>query len=161
MDVGRPTPLRPRNSITFPGVAKGVRRSELPLGAARAWHADGVRQVAVPADDAPMLEVLQFASTSYFGYDRHGGVEQLAAMAKESFETWTVHRVLPGSLAGIRAALFFESRRWHFIGDSPDVESETYIRALVSQLRVLGGCTIKPDRDSPCWRIRRQLRRLK
>ncbi len=134
-------------------------RTYLPIWAGRAWHAGWVTQVDVPADDAPMLEILRFATTSYFGYDRHGGVERLAAIANGTFGTWRAQQELPHSQAEVRAALFFESRRWHHLGQSPDSASETYIRALVTQLRVLSGGSVEADRDSFCWRVRRRLRR--
>lgn len=122
------------------------------------WHPPLVPLVAVPDDDAPMLEVMQFASTSYYGYDRHGGVEGLAALANRSLDTWRVSKQLPESESAVRGSLFFESRRWHHFGDAPDDEAEEYMRALVVQLRSLSGGSVKADRDRLSWRIRRRVR---
>ena len=48
---------------------------------------------------------------------------------------------MPAALADLRACLFFEQRRWHHFGDTPDEESMTYIWALVEAIRnrVLAG----------------------
>lgn len=115
--------------------------------------------VRVPASDAPLSEVMQFATTTYFGYDRHGGVEGLGALANSSIELWRQSRSLPSSVQLIRASLFFESRRWHHYGYSPDDEAEAYMRALVEKLHVLGGGAVNADDESTVWRIRRRLHR--
>jgi hypothetical protein len=114
---------------------------------------------AVPADDAPLQEVMQFATMSYFGYDRHGGVEGLAAVANPALDAWRELQQFPESENAVRASLFFESRRWHHSGYPPDDEAEAYMRALVSQLRTLAGDSVKADRDGLSWRIRRRSRR--
>jgi hypothetical protein len=117
-----------------------------------------VPRIAVPADDAPLQEVMQFATTSYFGYDRHGGVEGLAAIANPALDAWRHFQRLPESESAVRASLFFESRRWHHFGSPPDDEGEAYVRALVSRLRDLSGGSVEADREGLIWRIRRQLR---
>lgn len=123
------------------------------------WQACIVSAVRVPASDAPLSEVMQFATTTYFGYDRHGGVEGLGALANSSIELWRQSRSLPSSVQLIRASLFFESRRWHHYGYSPDDEAEAYMRALVEKLHVLSGGAVNADDESTVWRIRRRLHR--
>ena len=87
-------------------------------------------KVPVPDAGGPLDAILQFASTTYFGYDRHGGVEALGVLAGSAAKRWTDGRELPSQLNEARAALFFEARLWHHIGDEPDPSSEAYIRAL-------------------------------
>ncbi len=115
--------------------------------------------VRVPASDASLSDVMQFATFTYFGYDRHGGVEGLGALANSSLEQWRQTRSLPSSVQLIRASLFFESRRWHHYGYPPDEEAEAYMRALVEKLRDLSGGSVKADDESVVWRIRRRLHR--
>jgi len=118
-----------------------------------------VSVVSVPASDAPLSDVMRFATSTYFGYDRHGGVEGLGALANAAIEQWRQSRALPGSVQHLRASLFSESRRWHHYGYPPDNEAEAYMRALIEKLRALSGGAVKTDRESTVWRIRRRLRR--
>jgi len=118
-----------------------------------------VSVTSVPASDAPLSDVMRFATFTYFGYDRHGGVEGLGALANAAIEQWRQSRTLPGSVRRLRASLFFESRRWHHYGYPPDDEAEVYMRALVERLRVLSGGAVKSDCDSLVWRVRRRLQR--
>jgi hypothetical protein len=104
---------------------------------------------------------MQFATTSYFGYDRRGGVDGLGALANSALEHWRQSRSLPDSVQLIRASLFFESRRWHHFGYPPDEEANAYVRALIAKLQVLSGGAVKADHESTMWRLRRRLRRTR
>lgn len=101
----------------------------------------------MPSPSATTEEIVRFATTSYFGYDRHGGVHGLGEVANRTLERWRRESKLPESEDQVRAALFFEARRWHHDGRSPDEHSEECLRALVGQLRVVSGGTVVPDRD--------------
>jgi len=85
----------------------------LPIGSSVGWACGSLAVVCVPDSDAPLSEVIRFATATYFGYDRHGGVEGLAALANSAIEEWRHVRTLRRSVQLIRASLFFESRRWH------------------------------------------------
>lgn len=139
-----------------------ARSAEPPIGSPEGWACGSLAAesvVSVPASDATLPEVMRFASTTYFGYDRHGGVEGLGALANSSIEQWRQSRSLPSSVQLIRASLFFESQRWHHFGYPPDDEAEAYMRALVERLQLVSGGTVKADGESLVWRIRRRLRR--
>jgi hypothetical protein len=109
--------------------------------------------------DAPLESVFRFASSTYFGYDRHGGVQRLGALANATAAAWTKSGELPHDLAMLRAALFFEARRWHHLGDVPDLQAETYIRALLDRLGQLSGGYLRPDHAGPIMRLRRVVNR--
>jgi hypothetical protein len=109
---------------------------------------------AVPAADASLDTIFEFAMT-YFGYDRHGGVDDLAFWANFTADHWQRERQLPARAGEARAALFYEARRWHHFGDTPDAESEAYIRALLTQIAELSGGTVAVDREGPAMWLRR------
>lgn len=113
----------------------------------------------VPGPDASLADVMLFATTTYFGYDRHGGVNALGDIANSSLASWRESGGLPASESLIRGVLFFEARRWHHFGRLPDEEAEQYIRALVEKLRVVTGGKVKVDRESFVWTIRRRIHR--
>jgi hypothetical protein len=112
-------------------------------------------QTAVPGADEPLDVLFRFASMTYFGYDRHGGVEVLSRFATVVADRWELHGELPGSLAEARAALFYEARRWHHFGQAPDAMSEAYIRALVARVAELSGGTVPVDREGPTIWLKR------
>lgn len=105
-----------------------------------------------------MADLLRFATTSYFGYDRHGGVEGLAALANPAMQRWVDRGELPETVSTVRACLFFESRRWHHLGRPLDADAERYVRALAGRLRALTGGSVAVDRDGLHWLARRWLR---
>lgn len=106
-------------------------------------------QTAVPDADEPLDVLFRFASMTYFGYDRHGGVEALSRFATAVADRWEQDGELARSLAEARAALFYEARRWHHFGQAPDAMSEAYIRALVARVAELSGGTVPMDREGP------------
>ena len=79
----------------------------------------------IPAPDAPWDAIWAFALT-FNGYRHCGSFEKCAEIANEKRDA---------TLADLRTCLFFERQRWHHYGDEPDVESEPYIRGLVSKIR--------------------------
>ena len=118
-------------------------------------------KVPVPDAEAPLRIILHFASTTYPGYDRHGGVEALGVLGNSAAECWADRRELPGELNEARAALFFEARRWHHLGDEPDALSESYIRALVGRILTLSGSAVFADREGPAMWLRRFMNHVK
>ena len=116
--------------------------------------------VAVPDADAPIDVLLHFATGTYFGYDRHGGAEGLAHLAKTAAHRWAQDRQAPDRLGPARAALFHEARRWHHFGTRPHSEAEDYIRALVARVAELSGGHVRRDRGGVGMWLRRAWNRL-
>ncbi len=107
------------------------------------------------------MSIFRFGSTTYFGYDRHGGVAGLAAVADAVRDGWDRSGEVPGDLRRLRAALFFEARRWHHYGSEPDPAAETYVRALLEGIRRLSGGSVRSDQGRVLMRLRRALNRLR
>lgn len=118
-------------------------------------------KVPVPDAAAPLGTILEFASMTYFGYDRHGGVEALGVLANRAAECWANGRELPRGLNEARAALFFEARRWHHLGLEPDPLSQEYLRALVRHVSALSHGAVLTDRDGPAMWLRRVINRMR
>ena len=118
-------------------------------------------KVPVPDAAAPLGTILEFASMTYFGYDRHGGVEPLEVLANRAAECWANGRQLPSGLNEARAALFFEARRWHHFGQEPDPLSERYLRALVRHISTLSHGAVLADREGPAMWLRRVINRIR
>lgn len=125
------------------------------------WQARSVALVEVPPEDAPLESLFRFASSTYFGYDRHGGVEGLGHLANAIARAWTDGGRLPDDLLALRGALFFESRRWHHFGYEPDPAAEAYVRALVAMIRQLSGGSVRPDHEGPVMWLRRGINLLR
>mgnify|MGYP006291675067 CR=1 FL=1 len=84
-----------------------------------------LRLVDIPADDATLRELIQFAHT-FNGYEALGSFERCAEIANARDHT---------SLTHLRACLFFEARRWRHFGDDPAPEDLDYWYDLVRQIR--------------------------
>ncbi len=106
----------------------------LPLAPAR----------TVPADDAPWIEVFEFAET-YDGY-RHHGTEGAFASYRSLHDRWLRSRSLPDDLASVRCALFMAQRSAHWTDFDP-VEEGPWIRALVSKTRDLSRGEVESGDD--------------
>ena len=93
-----------------------------------------LRPEAIPAPDAAWLEVASFA-LSFDGYayrrDQLGGWANQAV--KRFQRSGTLSRAL--ALPDLRALLFFEQRRFHHFGTSPDDGDRAYIDALLMAIR--------------------------
>ena len=88
----------------------------------------------VPAPGAGFGELGAFA-LSFNGYDHWGSFEKCAEIGNRWIGEFAERRALPESLTELRTCLFFEQRRWHHFGESPDGESLVYLRALVDAIR--------------------------
>ena len=80
----------------------------------------------VPADAADLEDLLRFA-LPFDGYRHWGSFSRCAEIANARDH---------GSLDKLRTCLFFEARRWHHFGDSPDEEETRYWRWLVAEIRL-------------------------
>jgi hypothetical protein len=100
----------------------------------------GVREIEnseVRRDDVPRLmddwtTIFGFA-LSYDGYSHHG--DQCAQIANAAAHRYSQEGELPESLDELRTCLFFEQRRWHHFGDTPDGEARRYFEALLEAIR--------------------------
>ncbi|WP_273455763.1 hypothetical protein [Nevskia ramosa] len=80
----------------------------------------------IPASDAAFEVVEQFGYT-FNGFKQLGSFAACADIANEP---------LHNTLTELRACLFFEQRRWHHYGDTPDAEAVEYQRGLVEKIRI-------------------------
>jgi hypothetical protein len=52
-------------------------------------------------------------------------------LASAAFARWRRTGELPRTLEELRACLWFEQRRWRFLGRDPDIEGMRYARVLI------------------------------
>lgn len=79
----------------------------------------------IPVDSCRIGEIIKFAHT-FDGFKYAGSFERCAEIANK--------RVFR-STNDLRAALFFEVRRWRHAGEDPDAEASAYWRMLVARIR--------------------------
>lgn len=84
-----------------------------------------LRAGQVPPDAADIDDLITFAHT-FDGFQHAGSFERCARLAND--------RIFR-STDDLRAALFFEVRKWRHFGQDPDPESLAYWRSLVSRVR--------------------------
>jgi hypothetical protein len=94
--------------------------------------------VQVPRELAGVMDIWRFALT-YDGYKRHGGFEAVAEIGNAERDAYQETGRLPENLSTARAALFFEQRRWHHFGTSPEGRDLEYLVALVRRIADLSG----------------------
>ena len=91
----------------------------------RTISSEDLRPTDVPADEAPLSALMDFAHT-FDGYKECGSFERCAEIANAKDHT---------TLDNLRTCLFFEARRWRHFGEDPDEESEAYWRQVVALIR--------------------------
>ncbi len=79
----------------------------------------------IPTSSAEWEEIGRFALT-FNGYAENGSFEACAQIANAQMSR---------TLSDLRTCLFFEQRRWHHFGDTPDRDSMEYVRHLVELIR--------------------------
>lgn len=92
----------------------------------------------LPAENAEVEDLFRFA-LSFDGYRHWGSFSRCAEIANARDH---------GSLDKLRTCLFFEARRWHHFGDTPDEEETRYWRSLVAEIRLR---LLRLDSLSPQW----------
>jgi len=102
--------------------------------------------IPVPETDVTWHEVWLFALT-YNAYIRNDGLDGAATIGNRARRMWANHGVLPADLDTARAALFFEQRRYHHFGSSPEGDDAQYIRALLEHIAELGGGSVSGPPD--------------
>ncbi len=88
----------------------------------------------IPAPDADWKTVGLFALT-FDGFDHWGSVKACGEVANAAMVAFVERRALPDSLTELRTCLFFEQRRYHHMGGTPDGVHMEYVRALVEAIR--------------------------
>jgi hypothetical protein len=113
-------------------------------------------RIDVPARDAPIRELWEFANT-YHAYQRRGGLPEAQRVGLQAWQRWEQDRALPASLDEARTALFFQARAQHFGGDTAaeGVQDDTYefVRALVQRINELSGGSVIADRHGAVFRL--------
>jgi len=61
--------------------------------------------------------------------------DQCAHIANAAAHRYSQEGELPDSLDELRTCLFFEQRRWHHFGATPDGEAQRYFAALLQAIR--------------------------
>lgn len=85
----------------------------------------GLAPENIPSSKAQWGTITEFA-LSFDGYEYWGSFEKCAKIGNSKRHD---------TLTELRTCLFFEQRRWHHFGESPDEESMKYIRGLVEKIR--------------------------
>jgi hypothetical protein len=84
-----------------------------------------LRPSDVPPPNAEWEAISRFALT-FNGYEQAGSFAAAGRIANE-------HQC--STLNDLRICLFFEQRRWHHFGGTPDGKALEYIRTLVERIR--------------------------
>lgn len=61
--------------------------------------------------------------------------DQCRELASYALDRWQSTGELPRKLEELRACLWFEQRRWRFMGREPDAEGMRYASALLREIR--------------------------
>ncbi|HXY85276.1 MAG TPA: hypothetical protein VEH52_07305 [Gaiellaceae bacterium] len=88
----------------------------------------------LPAPGSEWSEYASFAST-FDPEQRYRSVDVASEVANWAFSRWQKNGRLPESVDEIRACLYFEQRRWRFIGHEPNPEGMRWVQALVAEMR--------------------------
>ena len=86
----------------------------------------------IPTPDMNWWEISEFALT-FDGYGYRG--KNCGEFANETLEAWRKTGQIPDSLSELRCCLFFEQRRYHHFGDSPEGKDLDYVKSLLSAIR--------------------------
>lgn len=88
-----------------------------------------LREECLPQRNAPWNEIAPFALT-FNASNKLGGHKPVADIANQKART-----PADCTLTELRAALFFEHRRYHHFGYEPDGAAMVHIHALVEEIR--------------------------
>ncbi len=69
------------------------------------------------------------------GYRLAGEFDRCVVIGLDTAARFRVTKALPRDATVLRIALFYEARRWHFIGVEPEGWELEYARALVQAIR--------------------------
>jgi hypothetical protein len=69
--------------------------------------------------------------------ESYRSVEACGEVASWAFSRWQANGQVPIKLDALRACLYFELRRWRFLGQDPNPEAMRWINALIAEMRLL------------------------
>jgi hypothetical protein len=93
-------------------------------------HTGELRAQDLPTTYGDWSDYARFAVT-FAPKDREGCRE----FATSAFARWRRTGEVPRALQELRACLWFEQRRWRFMGREPDAEGMQYAAALIRAMR--------------------------
>lgn len=89
-----------------------------------------LRETDLPSAYGDWGDYARFAVT-FSPHDR----ELCSEMGADAFARWRRTGDVPRRLEDLRACLWFEQRRWRFVGREPDTEGMRYVGALIRAMR--------------------------
>jgi len=89
----------------------------------------------LPPPNAEFWGAISGFALSFDGYGHWGSFDKCAEIANKAAENYRKRGKLPQSLTDLRTCLFFEQRRWHHTGETPEGEDLRYIHAIVEAIR--------------------------
>ena len=89
-----------------------------------------LREIDLPTSYGEWTDYARFA-LSFDPKDR----EVCRELASDAFARWQRTGDVPRRLEELRACLWFEQRRWRFLGREPDSEGMRYTGALIRAMR--------------------------
>jgi hypothetical protein len=93
-------------------------------------HTGELRETDLPNSYGDWTEYARFAVT-FAPRDR----ETCRELASDAYARWQRTGELPRTLEELRACLWFEQRRWRFMGREPDRLGMRYVSALIRAMR--------------------------
>jgi hypothetical protein len=89
-----------------------------------------LRETDLPPAYGDWSDYARFAVT-FSPHDR----DLCSEMGADAFARWRRTGDVPRRLEDLRACLWFEQRRWRFVGREPDTEGMRYVGALIRAIR--------------------------
>jgi hypothetical protein len=103
--------------------------------------------IPVPPEGASWWPDITHFALTYNAYNRVGDVHTVGQMGNGVRARFRKGGTLPDDLDELRAALFFEQRRYHHFGEAPDAADLDYIQALVGAIRRISGGAVPGPGD--------------
>jgi hypothetical protein len=101
----------------------------------------------VPPAGSPFFPDINEFALTYNAYSRVSGVRTAAQIGNGARARYRNDGSFPDDLDELRAALFFEQRRYHHFGEGPDGADLDYIQALVGAIRRISGGAVPGPAD--------------
>lgn len=106
----------------------------------------------LPHPRADFDDIVAFAYR-FDGY-AHYGLQRCGELANATLDRFLAERVLPEDLDELRAALFFEARRWIVLEAEPDTRSRLYVAALLERIAERLDALHAEASELPTWGAR-------
>jgi hypothetical protein len=103
--------------------------------------------IPVPPEGSPFFPDINEFALTYNAYSRVSGVRTAAQIGNGARARYRNDGSFPDDLDELRAALFFEQRRYHHFGEGPDGADLDYIQALVGAIRRVSGGAVPGPAD--------------